>query len=269
LRQARYLIPLYRVRAGSSSQTDAMRKPGNHSLDERIFITRAMNYITLFDIDKTLIARSRAHFNAFLIALKQVYGVELEPVMTRHGTTDQMIIRDMLTINGVGDATIDAGLDQCMKVMIDKFMELNRADTITLCPGVVELLTELDKRGAYRGLVTGNLEPIAWAKLEKAGLRRFFTFGGFGSDYEDRNKMAALALRRCSDLHGPQVLSHGRVVLFGDTPYDVRAAKSIGALAVAVSTGHPSKDELRDAGADVVLDDLADLARVLSLVFDA
>ena len=36
------------------------------------------------------------------------------------------------------------------------------------------------------GLVTGNLEPIAWGKMQALGLLEAFSephFGGFGSDY--------------------------------------------------------------------------------------
>jgi len=43
------------------------------------------------------------------------------------------------------------------------------------------------KRGDVAvGLVTGNLEPIAWGKMQALGLLEAFSephFGGFGSDY--------------------------------------------------------------------------------------
>jgi phosphoglycolate phosphatase len=227
-----------------------------------------MEYITLFDIDKTLIARSRAHLKAFFKALKQVYGVNAESsVMTQYGMTDQQIIREILAQNGIPCAIINADLPRCMQVMTDEFNELNKEDSLDLCPGVVELLTELEKRNAYRGLVTGNLEPIAWAKLKKAGIARFFTFGAFGSDHEDRNKMAALALKRCCDLYNLHT-SPCRIVLFGDTPYDVAAAHAIGGRAVAVATGHPSKQQLLSAGADIVLDDLSNTRAALLQVYD-
>ena len=47
------------------------------------------------------------------------------------------------------------------------------------------------------GLVTGNLEPIAWGKMQALGLLEAFSephFGGFGSDF-------------CSGAGPPSVLS--------------------------------------------------------------
>jgi phosphoglycolate phosphatase len=225
-----------------------------------------MPFIALFDIDKTLIARSMAHLKAFFISLKSVYGVEAEAnVIKHHGMTDQQIIREVLKVKGLDEKTINDGIRRCMQVMIDRFNELNPADTVDLLPGVLDLLEALKKQGAYLGLVTGNLEEIAWAKLKKAGIAHYFSFGGFGSDNSDRREMAALAVKRCNALYS--LFENNHLVLFGDTPYDVAAARAIGALAIGVATGYPSRDQLLAAGADFVFDNLADTQAVLKAVF--
>lgn len=63
-------------------------------------------------------------------------------------------------------------------------------------------------------LVTGNLQPIAWRKMEALGVRRLFSephTGGFGSDYcsgnteemwRDRAQLVATAVQRCGQAHG-------------------------------------------------------------------
>jgi phosphoglycolate phosphatase-like HAD superfamily hydrolase len=56
-----------------------------------------------------------------------------------------------------------------------------------------------------------------------------------------------------------------RVVVIGDTPHDVACARAIGARVIAVATGNYSEDQLRAAGADVTLPDLADTERVVHL----
>jgi phosphoglycolate phosphatase len=225
-----------------------------------------MKHIVLFDIDKTLIARSTAHLRAFFLSLETVYGVTAEPnVIKHHGLTDRQIIREVLRAKGVDDTTIDGGLAGCIRVMVDKFRELNPSDDLELLPGVAVLLPELAKRNALLGLVTGNIEEIAWEKLAQAGIAGYFTFGGFGSDNEDRSIMAAIALQRCNAVYN---LTGGNpVALFGDTPYDMAAARAIGALAFGVATGHPSKGQLSAAGADIVFDNLADTEKVLGAVF--
>jgi phosphoglycolate phosphatase-like HAD superfamily hydrolase len=56
------------------------------------------------------------------------------------------------------------------------------------------------------------------------------------------------------------------VVLIGDTPLDVRAAREAGARCVAVASGPHATSELRAAGADSVLADLTDTETVLRAV---
>jgi phosphoglycolate phosphatase len=225
-----------------------------------------MTMIVLFDIDKTLVAKSSAHIRAFCEAVGEVYGMDARlSVITHHGMTDQQIVREVLRAKNVPETAIDAGLDKCLRTMTDRFDEYNRSDTVELLPGVTQLLNELKQRGCFLGLVTGNLETIAWGKLTKAGIAQYFSFGGFGSDHMDRRELASLAVQRCNALYPASKGS--AVVLFGDTPNDIIAAHSVGALAAGVATGYPSKEQLRAAGADIVFDNLSDTEAVIKAVF--
>ena len=64
-----------------------------------------------------------------------------------------------------------------------------------------------------------------------------------------------LALRRAEAGSGHRF----DVVVVGDTPSDIKAARAISARAVAVTTGHYTRAQLEDAGADVVVDTLGDV----------
>ncbi|MCA9513560.1 MAG: HAD hydrolase-like protein, partial [Myxococcales bacterium] len=57
-----------------------------------------------------------------------------------------------------------------------------------------------------------------------------------------------------------------RVLVIGDTPRDVAAARAIGAACVAVATGWTSADDLRAAGADVVVEHLEEAAALAALL---
>jgi phosphoglycolate phosphatase len=222
--------------------------------------------IVLFDIDKTLVAKSSAHIRAFCEAVRAVYGVDTSlSVITHHGMTDQQILREVLRAKNVPEVAVDAKLDRCLRTMTERFAEYNRSDTVELLPGVTPLLDEFRHRNCFLGLVTGNLETIAWGKLAKAGIAQYFSFGGFGSDHMDRRELASLAIRRCNALHPAS--KNSAMVLFGDTPNDVAAAHSVGAFAVAVATGFPSREQLQAAGADIVFDNLGDTKAVLEAVF--
>ncbi|MFO7740716.1 MAG: HAD-IA family hydrolase, partial [Anaerolineae bacterium] len=54
-----------------------------------------------------------------------------------------------------------------------------------------------------------------------------------------------------------------RCVMVGDTTVDVKGARRAGAKAVAVLCGFGERDELEEAGADVVLEGISDLMSVL------
>jgi phosphoglycolate phosphatase-like HAD superfamily hydrolase len=129
-------------------------------------------------------------------------------------------------------------------------------------------------------LVTGNMQPIGWAKMEALGIRHLFTqppFGGFGSDFcsgdvpadivdswRDRAELVRVAARRAEELFPGGIGARFHV---GDAPMDVLAAEAAGAVAVGVTTGIYSRETLAGAGERVVvLDGLADLEKVLQVL---
>ena len=64
-----------------------------------------------------------------------------------------------------------------------------------------ELLEGLAARDDVRlALLTGNFEPIARLKLERAGIGHYFPpgQGAFGSDHEDRAELPAIARARAA-----------------------------------------------------------------------
>jgi phosphoglycolate phosphatase-like HAD superfamily hydrolase len=72
----------------------------------------------------------------------------------------------------------------------------------------------------------------------------------------------AIARLRAEERHAFRLEPHD-VVLVGDTPLDIAAAREGGARAVGVATGPYDTGELADAGADAVLADLSDPDAVL------
>jgi phosphoglycolate phosphatase-like HAD superfamily hydrolase len=125
-------------------------------------------------------------------------------------------------------------------------------------------LEQLRVRGDVAlGLLTGNLRQAALRKLTHYGLWDWFLFGGFGDEHLDRNDIAAAALTAARlHLNGSP---SGQVVVVGDTINDIRCARSIGALAVAVPTGKTPATDLHAAAPDVLVDTLEDAEAVLRL----
>jgi phosphoglycolate phosphatase-like HAD superfamily hydrolase len=133
-------------------------------------------------------------------------------------------------------------------------------------PGVRPLLDALSARDdVFLALLTGNYAEGARLKLEYFDLWHYFSCGAFGDVAHERNHLLADALaqvRACSGL--PADASHAIVI--GDTPLDVGVAKFGGAKSIGVATGSHSVGDLRASGADVVLEDLSELERVLAVL---
>ena len=121
-----------------------------------------------------------------------------------------------------------------------------------MLPGAEELLRRLREGGLLLGIVTGALEAAAHIKLSRARLNRFFSFGGYGSDSEDRTELTRRAIERAGAILGLK-LAPARVYAVGDTPKDIEAARGADAVTVGVASGHYSTEALTQAGADIVL----------------
>lgn len=214
--------------------------------------------VLLFDIDGTLIgaggAGRRAVERAFVAECgraDQLDGVAF------NGFTDPLIVRAGLELLGLAPepARIDAILTAYLAALPE---ELARATGFHVKPGVEALLATLGGRtGVAVGLGTGNLRSSAMQKLAHAGLDGHFGFGGYACDHADRAELLRIgAGRGAATLGAP--LAACRVVVIGDTARDVAAARAIGAACIGVATGGVAPAVLREAGADVVFDDLTD-----------
>ena len=225
-----------------------------------------MNKLVLFDIDNTLIKSSKVKDSiAFPEAFKKVYGVEASiNDINAHGMTDQQIIIELMKLKGIDEHKILSKLKDCMQTMIDSFNRVSDQDEVVLLDGVKELLSELESKGFIIGLVTGNLEPIARGKLKKAGINHYFKVGGFGNEDINRVNLVKLAIKKSEERFGFKF--NKNVFLFGDTPQDVKSGKAAGATAIGVTTGIYSKEQLKEAGADYIFENLEDTNKILDIL---
>jgi len=225
-----------------------------------------MNKLVLFDIDKTLIKSSEVKDKiAFPGAFKKVYGIDTNiNVINHHGMTDQQIIIEVLKKKGLDEHTIKARLEECMDVMIEIFNKHNHQDKVVVLDGAKELLEELNKNNILMGLVTGNLEEIAKGKLKKIGLNKYFKVGGFGSDGINRTNLVRLAIKKAEDNFNFEF--NNNVFLFGDAIQDIKSGKEAGIKTIGVTTGIYSEEQLKDAGADFVVENLKDKDEILRII---
>ncbi len=198
-------------------------------------------------------------------AIEKTYGMKVDiDVINRHGMTDPLIILGVLKKHGLDENAILPKLKECENTLAEIFAENIENDEFGVFPGVEESLIQLEKCGVLLGLVTGNLERIARLELERIGLNHYFRLGGFGSDSGNRTELVKLAIKRARENFGFN--NGGAVFLFGDTPKDIKAGQVAKVKTVGVATGIYSMEELKEAGADFVLENLKDAGRVLESV---
>lgn len=209
-----------------------------------------------FDIDGTLLHAPGAGRAAFAEAFAGAFGWEqgVEHI-NFYGATDLRVFRQICAERGVEpDAKMERTFFEHLAPALEE--RLIRQPPL-LYPGVRRLLERL--HGGWKlGVITGNIEATARAKLRCAGIDHYFNAGGFGCGHADRAEIARQALQRA------RFPKHAALV--GDTPSDIDAARANGMTAIAVATGGFTAQELQDAGADFVLNDLTDTERVLAVL---
>lgn len=174
-----------------------------------------------------------------------------------NGMTDPGIVR--MAIEGMGRVA-DAAL---VTAILDEYLallpgELAATAGAQVYPGVTAMLDALVlEDGVAVGLGTGNVQGGARLKLGQAGLDGYFAFGGFGSDHEDRAELLRIGAARGAARFGATP-ADCRLLVIGDTPRDVAAARAIGAASLVVETGGFPADALRAAGATWAVADLTD-----------
>jgi len=212
----------------------------------------------LFDIDGTLITTGGAGGKAWKQAFVELYGNPLDiREVTESGMTDPEVGRVALQ-NILGRDPSPKELAAAMgRYLRHLSSAIDESDGYRVMPGIEELLERLVDAGHLLGLTTGNVEAAAHIKLARAGLNRFFSFGGYGSDSNQRAELTRCALQRGKLVSGG-VLASGSAISVGDTPRDVAAGHGAGIEVVGVATGNFSVQELHQAGANWAIPEVGD-----------
>jgi phosphoglycolate phosphatase-like HAD superfamily hydrolase len=209
--------------------------------------------ILLYDIDGTLLNVQREFLLNIIEEQLILFNIEKPDTNSRSfaGRTDRGIFMEL-----IGDMPNAASL---FKKLVSNYSNamtehLSR-EFIQLHDGAVESVEESISLNIPVGLCTGNIQPVAMKKVQTAGLHDTFTFGGFGDTSEDRNELPGEADRdyRSKFNENP---AHGRYVIIGDTPNDIRCAHHFGAKSVAVTTGGFSETELEAFNPDLIVSSL-------------
>ncbi|MBX7549646.1 HAD family hydrolase [Streptomyces sp. NPDC004232] len=184
-----------------------------------------------FDLDMTLID-SRPGIRACYLALAERTGtyIDADLAVTRLGPP-------------LAEELVNWFPEERIPAMADLYRSMYPTIAIAATPamaGAREAMETVRAAGGRTMVVTAKYEPNAKLHLAHLGIEPDVVVGDLWAERK------AEALRE-----------YGAHVYVGDHVGDVRGARTADALSLAVATGPCSAEELRAAGADVVLDDLS------------
>ncbi|MFJ6864243.1 HAD family hydrolase [Streptomyces termitum] len=185
-----------------------------------------------FDLDLTLLD-TRPGIRAAFVAFSERYGVEVDAdlVVTRLGPPLEQEMAHWVPAEHVAEMT----------ARYRALYPLHAIAPTVPMPGARDALDAVREAGGRTVVVTAK---------NGADAERHFAHLGIAPD--------AVVGRLFAEAKAEALRAHGATVYVGDHVGDVRGAKAADALSVAVATGPCAPGELREAGADVVLDDLTD-----------
>ena len=216
--------------------------------------------LVLFDIDGTLVHTGRAGSQAFAKTFATEFNARdgIEKI-NFPGRTDISLVREFFSYHNI------PATPENFQRFFDRFVfwldQMVAQGNGGPCRGVPEFLDELRAlpHPPMLGLLTGNIRLGAEIKLRHFGLWETFLFGGFADDHEDRDHIAVAALERGRRVLGKD-LQPQEIVVVGDTPFDVRCGKFIGAKTLAVATGGAKLEDLKPHAADWTVADLTQVS---------
>jgi len=221
---------------------------------------------------------ARVSRDAYAEAFQRVTGRPLVALPQTAGRSDSEIFFEALALNEAGPGPsrdrADAGgqellarysreLASAFAARVDLLPAQGRA-----LPGAREAVAAVAGLPRFiQSVLTGTIRPNAVAKLQAFGMDEFFDFeiGGYGSEIYPKGAQLLRSRGRAAEKYGSD-FGPDSTVYIADSGRDVEAARIGGARCVAVASGRASAGELREAGADLVLDDLADTGSVVRAV---
>ncbi len=132
-----------------------------------------------------------------------------------------------------------------------------------LYPGIEELLSTLKKNGKKLALASSKPRVFVVKILDYFGITGYFdVVMGSELDGTRENKVEIIeeSLRLLFEGETPDL---EKCVMVGDRKYDVEAAAKVGLKGIGVTYGYGSREELVNAGADIICDSVEELKNLL------
>ena len=204
--------------------------------------------LILFDIDGTMLSSEGIGVRSMEKAGEVLFGKRFSlKDLPIGGRLDPLIWNDICLKYGIAEPNRwqDEFRTTYVSILEQDIQDVN----VTIMPGIEALLQRIrDNSSVQLGIVTGNWKESGMCKLNAAGIDLSqFSHYAWGSDGQERADLPPVAIGKFS----------GPVVLIGDTVHDITSGHSSGCKVIAVCTGSHSRDTLKVANPDLLVEDLS------------
>lgn len=220
----------------------------------------------VFDLDATLVNLGgfvewrKAHEDIVESYLEMDCDDETVQACSAKGLFNML---DEMYVNLVDERGVkDANTTQGTAYEILSSYEEKGVQSCTLMDGCVSTLDWIKERGVPMGICTSNSTKSAVSALELQGLESYFD-AVIGRTVGIPMKPDPAQLEECFRLIN---VDPNEGVMIGDSHKDIIAGKKSGAYTVGVPVYFTKLDLMKEAGVDVIIDNLSELPAVLESI---
>lgn len=211
--------------------------------------------VIIFDFDGTL-CDTRSNIIVAFRATMERLGLEMRDEATC-GATIGLTLRD--GFKSMYPMLDDAAIDNCVDTYRQIFAERREELMPELFPGVKETLEELHKRGHRMTIASSRLTDSLMIFMRHHNIDQYFEYV-VGSDSVTNHKPhPEPALKTLAKLN----IEPSEAIMVGDMPVDIVMAHNAGIKAIGVSFGNATHEELIEAKADWIIDDITMLLDII------
>jgi phosphoglycolate phosphatase len=207
-----------------------------------------------FDLDGTLTDPGEGITNSVIYAL-QHYGIDVSDRSTLYPFIGPPLTESFIKFFGFSKEQSSEAVEIYREYFSVKgLFENNPYD------GIPEMLKTLSESG--KTLVVASSKPEIFVRkiLDHFDLTKYFLFAA-GSELNhtrvDKHEVIEYAMTSCN------LSDRSDIIMVGDRHHDIQGAKKSALLSVGVTYGYGSREELTEAGADYVVDSVAELSGLL------
>ncbi|TYQ16733.1 UNVERIFIED_CONTAM: phosphoglycolate phosphatase [Acetivibrio alkalicellulosi] len=208
----------------------------------------------LFDLDGTITDPAIGITNSVIYALKK-YGIEVSDRSELYKFIGPPLRESFENYYGFSKKEAKMAVEYYREYYRDRGIYEN-----LVYDGFEDLLKTLKDNSKILIVATSKAEVFAKQVVEYFDIAKYFTYVA-GSNLDGtrvkKGEVISYAIKSCN------IVDLSKTIMIGDREHDIIGAKEMGISSIGVLFGYGSRNELEKAGADFIVDTVADIGKIL------